>query len=262
MRKPLVAGNWKMNGSSAGNKLLLNEILAAANSFSSIDVALFPPAVYLHQVQQALKDSHVAWGTQNVSSYHQGAYTGEVSATMLHDFDCKYVLIGHSERRCLYAELELDQLVLDRIIAEKYNMAISEGLTPIICIGESPEEHAVGKTEEVIGRHLDIIIEHQGVKSLSQAVLAYEPVWAIGTGRSATPEWAQDVHSFMRERVAKYDVETAQGLRILYGGSVKGNNAAPLFSKPDVDGGLIGGASLEASEFVEICQSAQKQVLG
>lgn len=249
-----------MNGSSASSKLLLDGILAQAKTFSLIDVALFPPAVYLQQVQQALTGSHIQWGTQNVSSYHQGAYTGEISATMLHDFDCNYVLIGHSERRCLYAELDLDQLVLDRIIAEKYHMAITEGLTPIVCIGESPEEHAVGKTEEVIGRHLDILIEHQGVKALSQAVLAYEPVWAIGTGRTASPEWAQEVHSFMRERVAKHDKGIAQSLRILYGGSVKGNNAAPLFSQPDIDGGLIGGASLDADEFVKICQAAQAQI--
>ena len=249
-----------MNGSSASSKLLLEGILAQAGTFPSIDVALFPPAVYLYQVQQAMQSSHIRWGTQNVSSYHKGAYTGEISATMLHDFKCNYVLIGHSERRCLYAELDLDQLVLDRIIAEKYHMAITEGLTPIVCIGESPEEHAVGKTEEVIGRHLDILIEHQGVKALSQAVLAYEPVWAIGTGRTASPEWAQEVHYFMRERVAKHDPEIAQSLRILYGGSVKGNNAVPLFSQPDIDGGLIGGASLDADEFVKICQAAQAQI--
>jgi len=260
VRKPLVAGNWKMNGSSASSKLLLDGILAQAKTFPSIDVALFPPAVYLPQVQQAMQHSHIRWGTQNVSSYHKGAYTGEISATMLHDFNCNYVLIGHSERRCLYAELDLDQLVLDRIIAEKYHMAITEGLTPIVCIGESPEEHAVGKTEDVIGRHLDILIEHQGVKALSQAVLAYEPVWAIGTGRTASPEWAQEVHSFMRERVAKHDPVIAQSLRILYGGSVKGNNAAPLFSQPDIDGGLIGGASLDADEFVKICQAAQAKI--
>lgn len=249
-----------MNGSSASSKMLLDGILAQASTFPSIDVALFPPAVYLQQVQDALKGSQINWGTQNVSSYHRGAYTGEISATMLHDFDCKHVLIGHSERRCLYAELDLDQLVLDRIIAEKYHMAVSEGLTPIICIGESPEEHAVGKTEEVIGRHLDILIEHQGVQTLSQAVLVYEPVWAIGTGRTATPEWAQEVHSFMRERVARHDREIAQSIRILYGGSVKGNNAAPLFSQPDIDGGLIGGASLDADQFVKICQAAQAQI--
>ncbi len=256
MRKPLVAGNWKMNGTSATNKKLLDGILTHADSFKSVEVALFPPAVYLQQVQEALKGTNLSWGTQNLSQFRQGAYTGEISAVMLKDFGCRYVLIGHSERRCLYAELDLDQLVLDHIIAEKYEMAISEGITPIVCIGESPEEHARGETEEVVGRLLDITIERLGVKALSQAVLAYEPVWAIGTGKSATPEWAQEVHSFMRERIAKHDRATAETVQILYGGSVKGNNAAPLFSMPDIDGGLIGGASLNADEFVSICQAA------
>jgi len=245
-----------MNGSSAGNKILLEGILAQANKFSTVDVALFPPAVYLQQVQTALTGSGLHWGTQNLSQFLKGAYTGEISACMLKDFSCDYVLIGHSERRCLYAELNLDQLVLDHIIADKYEMAISEGITPIICIGESPEEHDKAQTEEVVARLLDILIERQGAKALSQTVLAYEPVWAIGTGNSASPDEAQDVHSFMRERVAKHDSSTAESLQILYGGSVKGNNAAPLFAMPDIDGGLIGGASLDVDEFVNICLAA------
>jgi triosephosphate isomerase len=204
----------------------------------------------------ALQSSGLTWGTQNLSQFRQGAYTGEISAAMLKDFGCKYVLIGHSERRCLYAELDLDQLVLDHIVADKIDMALTEGVTPIICIGESPEEHAKGQTEEVIARLMDIVINQSGVKALAQTVLAYEPVWAIGTGKSATPEWAQEVHSFMRERVAKHDRATAESLQILYGGSVKGDNAAPLFSMPDIDGGLVGGASLDADEFVKICQAA------
>lgn len=260
MRKPLVAGNWKMNGTSASNQQLLERILVAADSFSEIDVALFPPAVYLHQIKEALMDSDIHWGTQNVSSYLEGPYTGEVSASMLSDFNATYTLIGHSERRCLYDELDIDELVLDKLVAEKYEMATTSGLTPIICIGETPQEHDAGKTEEVVLRLLDTLIAHQGAKALSRTVLAYEPVWAIGTGQSATPEWAQNVHQFMRERVAKHDKETAEGLRILYGGSVKGNNAASLFSKPDIDGGLIGGASLLADEFIAICQAAAKQV--
>lgn len=255
MRKPLVAGNWKMNGSSESNQLLLDGILAKVDTFSSVEVALFPPAVYLHQVQQALQGTGMSWGTQNLSQFDKGAYTGEISATMLADFGCDYVLIGHSERRCLYAELDLDQRVLDRIVAEKYEMSVKEGITPIICIGESPEEHAVGRTEEVIARLLDTVIAYQGVEGLAHTVLAYEPVWAIGTGRSATPEWAQDVHNFMRQRVAKHDPTIAESLRILYGGSIKGNNAAPLFSQPDVDGGLVGGASLDVEQFVQICQA-------
>jgi triosephosphate isomerase len=256
VRKPLVAGNWKMNGTSASNAQLLDKILAQKDKFSATDVAIFPPAVYLYQVQMALQSSGLSWGTQNLSQFRQGAYTGEISAAMLKDFGCKYVLIGHSERRCLYAELDLDQLVLDHIVADKFDMALTEGVTPIICIGESPEEHAKGQTEEVIARLLDIVINQSGVKALAQTVLAYEPVWAIGTGKSATPEWAQEVHSFMRERVAKHDQATAESLQILYGGSVKGDNAAPLFSMPDIDGGLVGGASLDADEFVKICQAA------
>lgn len=256
VRKPLVAANWKMNGSSAANALLIDRILAQRNKFSSVDVAIFPPAVYLHQVQMALESTGLFWGTQNLSQFSQGAYTGEISAAMLKDFGCKYVLIGHSERRSLYAELDLDELILDHIVADKFEMALTEGVTPIICIGESPEEHATGKTEEVIAKLLDIVINKSGVKALSQSVLAYEPVWAIGTGKSATPEWAQEVHSFMRQRVAKHDPATAESLQILYGGSVKGDNAAPLFSMPDIDGGLVGGASLDADEFVKICQAA------
>lgn len=260
MRKPLVAGNWKMNGTSASNQSLLEGILASAPDFASIDVALFPPAVYIYQVQQALTGTGIQWGTQNVSSYLEGPYTGEVSASMLSDFNATYTLIGHSERRCLYDELDIDQLVLDKLVAEKYEMAVSSGLTPIICIGETPQEHAQGKTEEVVLRLLDTLISHKGIEMLSRTVLAYEPVWAIGTGKSASPEWAQNVHQFMRERIEKHCPTTAANLRILYGGSVKGNNAASLFSKPDIDGGLIGGASLIADEFVAICQAAAQQV--
>lgn len=260
MRKPMIAGNWKMNGSYAQNQMLLNSLVAHAKEYGEIDVAIFPPAVYLSQVQQALTGTGLHWGTQNISSYIEGAYTGEISANMLKDFGCEYTLIGHSERRCLYAELELDRFVLDQLIAEKYEMAIAGGITPIVCIGESPEEHAKGETEQVVARLLDTLIEHKGVKYLSQAVLAYEPVWAIGTGKTATPEWAQNVHFLMRERVAKHDRDIAESLRILYGGSVKGNNAASLFSKPDIDGGLIGGASLDANDFATICLAATQQV--
>lgn len=256
MRKPFVAGNWKMNGSSTSTARLLNSILTKVDTFQSADIALFPPAVYLKQVQEALMGTELYWGTQNLSQFKQGAYTGEISAPMLNDFGCEYVLMGHSERRCLYAKIGLDQLALDYIIADKYGIAIQEGIVPIVCIGESPEEHDQGKTEEVVLRLVDIIIDHLGVKSLSQAMLAYEPVWAIGTGESASPEWAQDVHLLMRERVAKHDPAVAESLQILYGGSVKGNNAAPLFSMPDIDGGLVGGASLNADEFVAICQAA------
>ncbi len=260
MRKPLIAGNWKMNGNRASHQQLLEQILLSADELSHIDVAIFPPAVYLYLVQQVLKNSGIDWGTQNISSFFDGPYTGEVSAAMLADFDARYTLIGHSERRCLYDELDIDQLVLDKLVVEKCDKAILSGITPVICIGETPQEHDEGKTEEVVLRLLDTLIENQGAKTLSQTVLAYEPVWAIGTGKSASPEWAQNVHALMRERIAQHDKATAEKIRILYGGSVKGNNAASLFSKPDIDGGLIGGASLQADEFIAICRAAAEQV--
>jgi len=256
MRQPFVAGNWKMNGSRASARELITSLKQGIDAATAAKVVVCPSFVYLADVQSMLSDSRIAVGAQNFSDQQPGAYTGEISAPMLNDFGCKYVLMGHSERRCLYAEIGLDQLVLDYIIAEKYGAALKEGITPIVCIGESPEEHEQGKTEEVILRLVDIIIEHSGVKALSQAVLAYEPVWAIGTGKSATPEWAQDVHTLMRERIAKHDQATAESVQILYGGSVKGDNASSLFSMPDIDGGLIGGASLDADNFVAICQAA------
>lgn len=256
MRKPFIAANWKMNGNFASNKSLLAGIVAQADKFKEIDVALFPAALYLPQVQAALQGTQIGWGTQNLSQFEQGAYTGEISALMLKDFDCHYVLIGHSERRCLYAQLDLDARVLDKILGEKYSMALKTGVTPIVCAGESLAEYDAGKTEEIVAQLLDVIIAEQGVKALSNAVLAYEPVWAIGTGRSASPEWAQSVHEFMRQRVAKHDKATAESLQILYGGSVKGDNATPLFAMADVDGGLVGGAALDADEFVRICSAA------
>ena len=266
MRKPLIAGNWKMNNPIESPKVLLVNILVHARvlekkllqeeNASEIDIAIFPPSVYLKDAQEILTGSKLHWGTQNVSAYDEGPYTGEISASMIKGFGCDYVLIGHSERRCLYESLDLDQYVLDQIVAQKYAKAISHDLTPIICIGETAEDYAAGKTQDVLARLLDVLIEHQGVQSLSKTVLAYEPVWAIGTGQSATPEWVQEVHAFMRERIAKHDAATAEMIQIIYGGSVKPDNAAAIFSQPDVDGGLIGGASLEIEEFSDICYSA------
>ncbi len=272
MRKPLVAGNWKMNSPDESSKTLLenilhdskmlDSILKEQENASAIDIALFPPSVFLREAQEILTGSNLHWGTQNVSAYDEGPYTGEISASMIKNFGCDYVLIGHSERRCLYEKLELDQFVLDQIVAEKYTMATRHGLSPIICIGETAEDYEAGKTEEVIARLLDVLIKHQGAKALSQTVLAYEPVWAIGTGKSATPEWAQEVHAFMRERVAQSDTETAESLRIIYGGSVKKENARAIFAKPDVDGGLIGGASLDVDQFIKICFAAALKEAG
>lgn len=266
MRTPLVAGNWKMNSpiESAETLLdtmveqthLLNSMIARTQQAVAIDIAIFPPAVYLKDAQQVLTGSAIHWGTQNVSAYDEGPYTGEISASMLQGFGCDYVLIGHSERRCLYESLELDQFVLDQIVAQKYDMATRHHLTPIMCIGETADDYAAGKTEEVIARLLDVLIHYKGAKALSQTVFAYEPVWAIGTGSSASPEWAQQVHAFMRERIAHHDKATAQALRIIYGGSVNSENAAALFSKPDIDGGLIGGGSLKVDEFIQICFAA------
>lgn len=280
MRKPLVAGNWKMNNPVESPQILLQNIVYKADLLHSIlkktdhspdvDIAIFPPSVYLKDTQEVLAETGLHWGAQNVSAYDEGAYTGEISASMLAGFGCEYVLIGHSERRCLYEKLELDQHVLDQIVAEKYVRAINHNLTPIICIGETLEDYKAGKTEEIIARLLDVLIKYRGAAFLAQVVLAYEPVWAIGTGKSATPEWAQDVHAFMRQRVASHDKKTADSLRILYGGSVKPSNAASIFAMPDVDGGLIGGASLDVEDFMHICfaaavknpQIAQKILLG
>ncbi|MBL1321487.1 MAG: triose-phosphate isomerase [Methylophaga sp.] len=265
MRKPLVAGNWKMNSPDESCTKLLQKMLEKTHVIESmlktmpnaeVDIALFPPSVYLKDTQEILSGSNLQWGSQNVSAYNEGAYTGEISAAMIKSFGCTYVLIGHSERRCLYEKLELDQHILDKIVAEKYCRSVKNGLTPIICIGESSDDYTSGKTEEIIARLLDILIEERGVKELAKTVLAYEPVWAIGTGESATPEWAQEVHSFIRQRIAKHDPETAESIRILYGGSVKEGNAPAIFAGPDVDGGLIGGASLDVEEFIHICFAA------
>jgi triosephosphate isomerase len=272
MRKPLVAGNWKMKNLNETSKVLLIDILvhtellrkrvSEQGTSLDMDIAIFPPSVYLKDTQEVLTGSDLHWGTQNVSAYDEGPYTGEISASMIKSFGCDYVLIGHSERRCLYETLELDQYVLDKIVAAKYGQALSQDLTPIICIGETADDYAAGKTEEVLARLLDVLIEQQGAASFSKSVLAYEPVWAIGSGKAATPEWAQQVHQFMRERIAKHNKDAAQQMRIIYGGSVKPDNAKAIFDQPDVDGGLIGGASLNGKSFSDICFSAAMSGLG
>jgi len=207
------------------------------------------PFPYLAQAQASLTGSKVAWGGQNVSEHAQGAYTGEVSAAMLAEFGCRYVLVGHSERRALYGEN-------DATVAAKFAAALQAGLTPILCVGESLAEREAGATGNVVVRQLDAVIAASGIAALQRAVLAYEPVWAIGTGKTATPQQAQDVHALIRARVAASDAAVAQGLQILYGGSVKPGNAQELFAMPDIDGGLIGGASLVADDFLAICSAA------
>lgn len=247
MRTKLVAGNWKMYGNLAANQALLNRIRDAAADLKS-SCAVCVPFPYLAQAQASLAGSRVAWGGQNISEHVQGAYTGEVSAEMLAEFGCRYTLVGHSERRALYGES-------DAVVAAKFAAALRAGLTPILCVGETLKEREAGTTSEVVIRQLDAAINVSGVAALSRAVLAYEPVWAIGTGKTATPQQAQDVHALLRARIAGSDAAVAQGLQILYGGSVKPGNARELFAMADIDGGLIGGASLVADDFLAICNA-------
>lgn len=248
MRKKIVAGNWKMHGSLATNAELLQGVRAAVAGVTA-EVAVCVPYPYLDQVRKALDGSNVAWGAQDVSEYAQGAYTGEVSAAMLVDFGCRYVIIGHSERRSYYGDT-------DAVVAAKFEAAQKAGLVPILCVGETLDERERNVTATVVIRQLDAVITRCGIASLSNAVVAYEPVWAIGTGRTATPEQAQEVHAVIRARIARDDTVVANGLRILYGGSMKPGNAKELMAQPDIDGGLIGGAALVAADFAAICAAA------
>lgn len=250
MRRKLVVGNWKMFGRLARNQILLDGVVAGVRDLRNTDCAVCVPYPYLAQAQSLLQGSNVAWGAQNMSSHDEGAYTGEVAAGMLVEFGCTYVILGHSERRGLYHES-------DETVAQKFDAAIKAGLKPILCVGETLAERDAGVTEEVVARQLDAILNRAGVKALEKAVVAYEPVWAIGTGKTASPDQAQAVHAFIRQRVAKLDGQVAQGLCILYGGSVKAANASELFSMSDIDGGLIGGASLVAEDFVAICRAGK-----
>jgi len=255
MRRPMVAGNWKMHGSRAANQVLLEELQSRVSEALPIDVAVCPPFVYLTEVLRQLEGDLIAVGAQNVSAEAPGAFTGEVAAAMLADVGCTLVIVGHSERRRLYGED-------DTLVARKFVAAQTAGLTPILCVGETLEERDAGQTEAVVARQLDAVLRTSGVKALGKAILAYEPVWAIGTGRNATPAQAQAVHQFLRGRIAAQDAKIAAQLRILYGGSVKAANAAELFANPDVDGGLIGGASLNADEFQRICAAAAASAAG
>jgi triosephosphate isomerase len=252
MRKKLVAGNWKMHGGLAANQRLLDGLKSSEARWQGVLSAVCAPFPYLQQVRDSLRGSSIAWGAQTLSEHDVGAYTGEVSGAMLRDFECHYVIVGHSERRQLYGER-------DGQIAAKFQAAQRAGLTPILCVGETLAEREQGATEEVVGRQLDAVLNAAGVAALHEAVLAYEPVWAIGTGRTAAPEQAQAVHRFLRERVAGRDSAVAAEVKILYGGSVKAANAAELFAMPDLDGGLIGGASLVADDFIAICEAAKTE---
>jgi triosephosphate isomerase len=241
-RAKLVAGNWKMNGSRASNQALLDALLAGIVGLAGVECAVCVPFPYFGEVGERLRGSPVAWGAQNMSEHPRGAYTGEVSAAMLVEFGCRYAIVGHSERRQFYGET-------DAQVAGKFAAALDAKLVPILCVGETLEERDAGRTEKVVARQLDQVLTTTGIEAFSGAVVAYEPIWAIGTGRTATPEQAQSVHALIRKRIFA-------GTPILYGGSVKPDNAAAIFAMPDVDGGLIGGASLVAKDFLAIVRAA------
>lgn len=249
-RKKLVAGNWKMHGSLVKNAELLDEVRRGMERIRNVNCAVCVPFPYLFQAQQKLSGSAVKWGAQDVHQLDEGAYTGEVSAGMLRDFGCSYVIVGHSERRACYSESS-------QLVAEKFLAAKHEGITPILCVGETLEQRENGAAEAVVAEQLDTLIRLGGIDALRNAVVAYEPVWAIGTGKTASSAQAQAIHAFIRQRVAFNDVQIASELCILYGGSMKASNAAELFAMPDIDGGLIGGASMVAGEFLAVCAAGQ-----
>jgi len=249
MRQPLVAGNWKMHGSRAENAQLVSGLLDLLQPGNRAEIMLCPPFPYLMETARLLKDSGVALGAQSVCAEAQGAFTGDVSDAMLKDVGCSYVLVGHSERRQLYAES-------DNLVARKFVAAQSQGLVPVLCVGETLEEREGDQTTAVVTRQLEAVLAVSGIQSLARAVIAYEPVWAIGTGRTATPEQAQAVHAMIRAKVTDRDATIGGSVRLLYGGSVKASNAQELFAMPDIDGGLVGGASLKADEFARICAGA------
>lgn len=248
MRRKLITGNWKMNGGLASNAALLSAVKSELGQ-PSCQVAVCAPAPYLAQCQQLLSGTPVAWGGQDVSSHDAGAYTGEISAAMLKDFDCAYVIVGHSERRAYHGEG-------DELVGRKAARAIAAGLIPIVCVGETLAEREAGQTEQVVQRQLEAVLAQLAGNDLTKLVVAYEPVWAIGTGKTATPQMAQDVHAFLRCRIAARDAQAASGIQILYGGSMKPDNAAELLAMSDIDGGLIGGAALKATDFLAIVRAA------
>ncbi len=249
MRQIMIAGNWKMNGSTSSVKELIAGIKAGMASVNKAAVVVCPPALYIAQVMAAIAGSKIKCGSQNICDQDKGAFTGELAGSMLKDLGCEYAIIGHSERRSLYGES-------DALIAQRFATARRNGIKPIFCIGETLAEREKGVTNEVCNRQIDAVIKLEGVTALADGVIAYEPIWAIGTGKTASPEQAQAVHAFIREKIAKLDAQVAAGLQILYGGSMNAANAAELLAQPDIDGGLIGGASLKAEDFLTICRAA------
>lgn len=253
MRRPLVAGNWKLNGSRVANAVLLDALRAGVGSAPGIDVMVCPPFVYLPDAIAQLAGSGIQVGAQDAAAEAVGAYTGEVSAAMLRDVGCSHALVGHSERRALYGET-------DDVVARKFAAVATAGLAPVLCVGETLAEREAGQTSAVVTRQLRAVLDTVTPEQFAAGAVAYEPVWAIGTGQTATPDQAQDVHAMIRAIVAARDARMAAALRILYGGSVKGANAASLFAMPDIDGGLVGGASLDAGDFLRICAAASGTV--
>lgn len=249
MRSKVVVGNWKLNGSLGSNEALLRTLLREIPRQAPVACAVCVPGPYLAQARGLLEGSGIGWGAQDVSRFDQGAYTGEVSGAMLAEFGCRYAIVGHSERRTIFGET-------DETVAQKYAAARRARLTPIFCVGESLQEREGGLAEAVLARQVDALLAHCGVAELDGGIIAYEPVWAIGTGRTATAAQAQEAHAFVRGRIAAQDAAVAAKLPLLYGGSVKGSNAKELFAMPDVDGGLVGGASLVAEDFVAIWRAA------
>ncbi|HEC29638.1 MAG TPA: triose-phosphate isomerase [Gammaproteobacteria bacterium] len=249
MRTKLVAGNWKLNGSLDSIRGLIGGIKAGMDSVSQAGVAVCPPAIFIPEVAALVEGSRIAIGSQNICEQDSGAYTGEISGSMLNEFGCSYAIVGHSERRSLYGES-------DDMVAARFAAARRNGLKPILCVGELLEEREGGITEQVVGRQLDAVINLEGIDAFADAVIAYEPVWAIGTGKTASPEQAQEVHRFIRGKMSALNATIAENLVIQYGGSVNGSNAKELFGMPDIDGGLIGGAALQAEGFLAICQAA------
>ncbi len=249
MRERMVVGNWKLHGSLIDNKTLLDGIVSGMAGIKGVHAGVCVPFPYIFQVQFALQGGEIVWGAQNVSQHVKGAYTGEVSADMLRDLGCSIAIVGHSERRALFGED-------DATVAEKFVAAQQGGLIPVLCVGETLEERDKGITANVVERQLQAVVNKAGIEGFSRCVIAYEPVWAIGTGKTATPEQAQEVHAYIRALLAEHNKGLSENIMILYGGSVKASNAVELFSMPDIDGGLIGGASLDANEFVSICKAA------
>lgn len=250
MRSPLVVGNWKMNGTRESARNLLDALIQGFDSRAQAGMGVCVPYVFIPAAADQLKGTDILLGSENVADQDVGAFTGEISAAMIKEFGCELAIVGHSERRHLYGES-------NKLVAARYRQAQAQGILPIFCVGETLEQREHNQTFVIIDAQLAQLFDESGAASLRNAVIAYEPVWAIGTGKTATPEQAQKVHAYIRKQIASHDPGLAEEVRILYGGSVKPDNAAELFGMPDIDGGLIGGASLDARAFLSICSSAE-----